>query len=452
MRDRRRPKLFYGWVMAWAVALISYVTDGSFFYGFGTFFNPIRNEFGWGAAVTAAAFTVHRLQGGIAAPLVGFFIDRLGPRRFMVFGLVAVGTGFVLLSQINSMLTFYLALFVVSFGFSAGIYGGGMAAVANWFIKKRARAISIVTIGAGLSGTVAPVLRFLIDHYGWRTTAIIVGVAVWVICVPLASLIRHRPEQYGYLPDGDDPQATAARGKVEPGRGSERGLWKGPGGAQAVEQELTWGQVVRSRNFWLLALANGLSNLTMSTTFVLAIPHLENVGIRAQTAAFAITLITLTSILGRLFVGWLGDRLDKRYLLAGAVTLQGLGVLIFAQVSALWMIIPFALLFSPGYGAGIPLRPALVAECFGRRVFASASGSLQGVITFMTMGAPFLGGLIFDLTGSYRLAFLLFGLLTLLAGPVLLSIRRPQTAAPSAIAATRAPVSRSASHGPGDTG
>jgi MFS family permease len=416
---RTQPRIYYGWIVVVASSVIFLVGSGVFFYGFGTFFNPIKNEFGWSATITAAAFTFYRLEGGVAAPIVGFLVDKLGPKRIMVAGLFVMGIGFILMSRINSIPTFYLTFILTSIGFSAGVGVVGMTAVSNWFVKKRGRALGVTMAGAGLAGIIAPLLHFMINHWGWRDTLVVVAIAVWVICIPMALLVRNRPEEYGLLPDGDAPAPSSA------GRAASASTASSPQNAKPaanLEAELTWGQAFRTRTFWLLAFASGFSNLTTSGATVLVIPHLENVGVNPGIAALSITFITVGSIAGRLLGGALGDKFDKRYILAVGLTMQATGVLLLSFVHAAWMIIPFILLYAPGYGAAIPIRPAIAGQAFGRKAFGSIQGSIQGVMTFLSVPGPLLGGYIYDQTGSYAWAFIIFAVFNVLAVPCALLI------------------------------
>lgn len=419
--EAQQPRLYYGWIVVLASALIFMIGAGVFFYGFGTFFNPIREHFGWAAAVTAGAFTLYRLEGGIAAPVVGFLVDRHGPRKLMLAGLLVMGIGFVLMSRVNTIWTFYLAFIVASIGFSAGVGVVGMTAVSNWFVKKRGRALGITMAGAGLAGVMAPVLHWLIDSFGWRTALVVIAVAIWALCLPLAALIRSRPEEYGLLPDGERPRPQSAQ---QPAPALNAAATRASAAKESARGEVnvTWKDAVRTRTFWFLALASGFSNLTTSGTIVLVIPHLENVGISPGLAALAITFITVVSIIGRLGGGWFADRYDKRYIMALGLAMQAVGVLVLAFVDAAWMIIPFVLLYAPGYGATIPIRPALAGEAFGRKAFGAIQGSVQGVMTLLSVPGPLMGGLFFDATGSYSWAFLVFAAVTVVAVPCALLI------------------------------
>lgn len=413
MANIRKSKFFYGWIVVLSTSLMFLFGAGVFFYGFGTFFNPIREEFGWSSAITAGAFTLYRLEGGIAAPAIGFGVERYGPRKLMVVGILIMGAGFLMMSITNSVLFFYVTFLVTSLGFSAAVGIVGQTAVSNWFITKRSQALGLTMAGAGLAGVIAPLLQYLISQYGWRAALVIIGIMVWAILLPLAGLVRGYPEEYGLLPDGVEPDDNAPDLNQLNQQHQE-----------TSEIDIPWKPALKTRTFWLLAFTSGISNLATSGITVLVIPHLENVGVRASTAALAITFITLVSVVGRLGGGWIGDHFDKRHILAIGLLLQGLGALVLARVTATWMIAPFVLLYAPGYGATIPIRPAIAAEAFGRASFGSIQGLLQGVMTFISVPGPLLGGLIFDITDSYSLGFLVFGIATLAIAPTALLITR----------------------------
>jgi MFS family permease len=412
MTNIKKPKLFYGWIIVLSSSLMFLFGAGVFFYGFGTFFNPIRNEFGWSSAITAGAFTLYRLEGGIAAPAVGFGVERYGPRKLMIIGILVMGSGFLMMSATSSIPSFYATFLITSLGFSAAVGIVGQTAVSNWFIKKRGQALGLTMAGAGLAGVIAPLLQYLITQYGWRATLVIIGILVWVVLLPLAGLVRAYPEDYGLLPDGVATSDDKSKDEIT----SEPHL--------LTEVHVPWRPAIRTRTFWLLAFTSGISNLATSGITVLVIPHLENVGIRPSVAALAITFITLVSVVGRLGGGWLGDHFDKRHILAIGLVLQALGALVLAKVDAIWKIIPFVLLYAPGYGCTIPIRPAIAAEAFGRASFGSIQGLLQGVMTLLSVPGPLLGGLIFDMTGSYSLGFLFFGAATLAVAPTALMIKK----------------------------
>ena len=165
---RREKKIFYGWWMVLASALLNFFAGGTFFYGFTTFFNPIKQSFGWSAAATSVAFSFQRLEYGVAGPVVGLLVDRLGARKLVLFGWSIIGLGFLFMSRINSLWTFYGFFLVITTGFSFGSFVTIKTTVAYWFTRKRSRAITLTYVGFGVSGTLVPLIAFSISQFGWR--------------------------------------------------------------------------------------------------------------------------------------------------------------------------------------------------------------------------------------------------------------------------------------------
>jgi MFS family permease len=395
---------------------------GAFFYGFTTFFNPIRSEFGWTYAATAFAFSLQRLQGGIAAPAVGYLFDRFGPRYILLIGGVAGGMGLVLMSMIDSLMGFYGSFLVVSIGMS-GLMGVGMPTVANWFIRKRGRALGLMMAGVGFSGTMAPVLVWLIDANGWRFAMWTLAIGFWTITIPVALVIRHRPEMSGLLPDGD----LVAIAQTESGQLGEGSFPEVSQSSHHQEVDYTWREALGTRAFWLLSLAFLIQQAATSAVFVHEMPYLESLEISRGLAANVVMFMTLLSMVGRLGFGTLADTYEPRYVLAAAFALQAVGVFIFAYVTAeaAWLLIPFLLIYSPGYGGPIPVRPAIQGRYFGRINFGTILGLMSAATVIGGIVSPPLAGWIFDTFGSYRWAFIIFGGFTLLAIPAILMAKAP---------------------------
>ena len=204
-------KLFYGWWIVAAGSFSQAYTSGAFWQGFGAFFDPIVEQFGWSRATTSAAVSIQRTESGVVAPFVGFFIDRFGPRKVMLGGIVATGLGFILLSRVDTLWQFYGAFLLLSLGMSFGTFLVVTTTVANWFVAKRTRALAFMSAGSGLGGILVPLIVWLISATDWRTGLVAVGVGFWVMGIPVAMVMRSQPEDFGSLPDGaSPPQDTPA--------------------------------------------------------------------------------------------------------------------------------------------------------------------------------------------------------------------------------------------------
>jgi len=412
--------IFYGWWMALSCAVMNFFIGGTFFYGFTVFFNPIRQAFGWTAAQTSIAFTFQRLESGIAGPIVGFLVDKVGPRKLMVAGWTVVGASFFWMSRINSLWEFYGAFFFVAVGFSFGSFVVMNATIANWFIRKRSRALTVVYVGFGMCGLLVPLISLAVNRLGWRETLTLVALASWLIGIPLSLLMRHKPADYGYLPDGEtkpvfhSPTVPSAE--------------EVPKGEKLLDDGLTAKEALKTRAFWLLSAVSFFQQIGGTAIVVHIVPYLESYHVPSTLASMSVTGLTLFSLLGRLFFGFLGDFKDKRYLITAAVTLQVIGIFVLAIIEAenTWLIIVFLFIYGLGYGGPIPLRPAIQADYFGTKGF----GTILGLMSLVTMVAglvsPVIAGRIFDATGSYKTAWEIFAFLTLPAVPLMILAKPPK--------------------------
>lgn len=408
-------RIFYGWwVVAGSLGILATI-GGIILYGFTAFFNPIVAEMGWTSAQTSLAFSLKSVEGGLLGPIIGLMVDRMGARTCMLIGVCIISAAFFLLSRITSLPLLYLSFALLALGFTAACGIAQYTAVANWFRRRRSLAMGILSAGFGISGVTTPILVLLINRFGWRLTLVILAVATLAIGIPLTFLVRHRPEPYGYLPDGDRPEAakTAAAASQKPTR--------------ATGPELSFRQAVRTRAFWFLMLFNFFVGFSFSAITVHEMPYLISIGIAESLAALTMLGITTSSVVGRLGFSWLGDTRDKRKLLAITAAMQTVGVLIFANIRSPWMILLFLLAYGPGL-AWIPLSSAIQADYFGTKSFASLRGvfSLSGAIPGLI--APFFAGWMFDMHYGYRLAFVIFAVLCGLAVPAVL-LARPTHAA-----------------------
>jgi MFS family permease len=418
----KRKKIFYGWWIVVAAAFNHFFGGGTFYYGFTVFFNPIKNAFGWTSASTSLAFTFQKLEQGVLGPLAGYLVDRVGPRKLMFFGWIITGLGFIVMSRINSLWVFYSAFLIIATGqsFASGLMSN--TAIANWFRKKRSRALSFSFIGPGVSGLLAPVLAFFILKYGWRDTLFVTGIGLWAVGLPLSLVMRHKPAQYGYLPDGDSSSETEQTDSVN-GRAS--------GETKEVNSSTAAGSTVKdalkTKAFWLLAGVGFFQQIGTSAVGVHVVPYLESVNVPTTIAAAAVTGITVCSLIGRLGFGLLGDYRNKRYLTAMALSIQAIGLLVFSFINSdvRWLLILFLLTYGPGYGGPIPLRPAIYADYFGTKNYGTILG-VTGIVSMIGgLLSPVIAGWIFDVTGSYRSAWQIFALVTVPAVPLIILARPP---------------------------
>ena len=234
---RRRRGMFYGWWIVIAGGLGMSITAGINFHGFSNFIIPLTNEFGWSRTLISGIFSLARMESGLLGPLEGWLVDRVGPRRLMLVGIPLMGVGYLLMSRVDSLAAFFFVyIFAITLGNSLGMSTPMTASVANWFNRKRGLAFGIMWAGVGLGGFFVPAVGWLITTYDWRMASVIIGVFIIVIGIPIASLMRHRPEPYGYMPDGAIPDSSSdAAGGAQSARARPVGGLHGARGAANIQ-------------------------------------------------------------------------------------------------------------------------------------------------------------------------------------------------------------------------
>jgi sugar phosphate permease len=268
--------------------------------------------------------------------------------------------------------------------------------VANWFKKKVGIATGILATGFAFGSLLIPLVVRLIDAFSWQTAIFILGITVWIIGIPLALLLRHRPEQYGYVVDGAQSNDTIP---VESGSS-----------LSTDEEELKMSEVLRSRTFWHISLAMTFQFLVISAITLHVMPYLTTVGFPRSVSSLVATAIPLTSIAGRLSSGWLIDRFNKVKVAAAFSAMSCTGVFLFTYISydSIWLLFSFILVYGIGWGGNATMRTALVREYFGRSKFGTIFGLTMGMVAFGGIIGPFIAGWIYDSLSSYHVAWLLF--------------------------------------------
>ena len=208
-------KIFYGWWIVLACLVINLYVSGILFFGFTAFIDPLIREFGWTYTQVSFAVSLRGMEMGIFAPLIGFLSDRYGARKLILVGVLAVGLGLILFSRTQSLLMFYGVILLMGFGAGGCTTVVTTTVVANWFKRNLGKALGLMSSGFGASGLMIPLIVWLIDTFQWRTTVLLLGVGFLVLGIPLAFVMRDKPEDYGFLPDGDpgsaESPASAAR-------------------------------------------------------------------------------------------------------------------------------------------------------------------------------------------------------------------------------------------------
>ncbi|HEY41251.1 MAG TPA: MFS transporter [Dehalococcoidia bacterium] len=389
----RFPDIFYGWWVVGGSVLIAMYAAGAVFYGFTAIFEPIADELGWSYTQISLAASLRGLEMGLLAPFVGVLVDRWGPRRLIFGGSIITFLGLLMLGQTTSVGMFYGAFVLVAIGMSTCTMTVLLTAVANWFQRRVGIATGIAVSGFGMGGLMVPAIVSLVDAYDWRATVGLLAVGMLVLPLPLSLLFRHKPEQYGRLPDGD----TAAV-EVSEGDHIDSSL------LTAGRTDVGTRQALRSGAFWSIALAFACHVMLVTAVITHLMPYLSSVDVDRSDSSIIAILVPLASIIGRLGFGWLADRSSRKLVSAVGFCMMGLGLVCFASVGIIgfWVLVPFLMLFGIGYGGLNVMRPALVQEYFGRSSFGTIFGIIIGVSMAGSIGGPAVAGWAYDNWGSYQ--------------------------------------------------
>ena len=335
---RKRPRVFFGWYVVIACVIITLYTGGIVNFGFTAVFDPLAKEFGWSYAQISLASSLRGLEVGLLSAATGLLVDKWGPRRLILGGSVLIFLGYLLLSRVSSLPMFYAAFALIALGMSACAGPVLLTPVTHWFKKRAGLATGIVASGFGLGGTIVPLVTSLIDTFQWRMAMTIVGIGVLVICIPLAFLVRRRPEPYGYLPDGDTVDSLDAKGR-------------GKSEAQPEVNVTVW-QAMKDRSFWHVSLSSMCHSFVVGAIVTHVMPYLDSVGVVRSTASLIALLLPLCSIAGRLGSGVLSGKIGNRTVYASSFVLMTIGLLSFSALGAnsMWLVFPFIVAFSLGWG------------------------------------------------------------------------------------------------------
>ena len=371
------------------------MSSGINFHGFGNFIIPLSKEFGWSRTTVSAVFSLARLEAGFIGPVEGWAVDRLGPRKLMLVGIPVMGLGFIFLSQVSGLFTFMLVYILgITLGNSLGMHVPASAAVANWFNRKRGLAFGIMWSGVGLGGLLVPALGWAIDVYGWRDASVYVGIFVIVIGVPVAALMRHRPEQYGFLPDGQIIPQKTSNGKL--------------GKNEDLEVDFTAREALQTSSFWFLSLSIMARSLVTGGVGLHLVPYFVGLGASPIEAAAYAGSVGVISIPGRFGLSYLGDYFNRRYMMAISLLFMTLSIVLLATADSLSSSIPGLVAYSISQGGISVIPQSIIADYFGRKAFATISGFRSSIQMLGIIVGPVVSGLVYDRTGSYEWAFLGF--------------------------------------------
>lgn len=412
---------YYGWTIAATLAVTETMSWGILYYAFSVFLIPMRDELGWSAATLTGAFSLAMVTSGIAAPLVGRWLDRHGPRLLMTAGSVLGTLLVVAWSRVDHLALFYLIWAGLGLAMAATLYDPAFATLTQWFERDRNRAFLLVTVAAGFASTIAlPLSSWLVDRFAWRNALLVLAGILAITTIPLHGLfLRRRPEDLGLQPDGAiTPDAKAV--VATPGQ----------------RDGATVREALADPAFRWLTAAFFLETFSMVATGIHLIPYLTERGDGARFAATATGLIGAAQVGARVLATLFGNRLSRTTLTMLVFALQAVAVVVLLSWQTRTGVLSAVLLLGAGRGVVTLMRPSLVAELYGRTHFGAISGMQAFFLTGARALAPVSAGAAYALSGSYPPV--LWGLATIsaLAALALVNVRRHAQPRTREIAAT----------------
>jgi len=402
----KRTPFFYGWVV-----VIVFLISGIAFYGvrfsYGVFFKSIENEFNLTRAATSSIFSVSMLFTGIFAFLMGWALDRYGPRVVLLLMGLFTGLGLLTTGLTNSLWQLYITyglLLAVGIG---PVFVVSMSTVSRWFDKKRGLAAGIASTGVGLGPLImAPSATYLLINFSWRIAFIIIGLIAWLVVIPISRLLKKSPYEIDALPDGVKVASKDKKNNYPQSTG------------------LSLREALGVRSFWVITFIYLFYSCNLSFIITHLVPHVTDVGFSAMEAATVLSLMGGTAIAGRVLMGIVSDRIGKKFTAILCVLLQSAAVLWLIWAKDFWMLQAFAIVFGFAYGGMSPSMAALISDTFGVGRIGTILGALEVGFGIGSAIGPAVGGYIFDVNGSYTMAFLSWAVALLTTALITVLVRR----------------------------
>lgn len=395
-QEKPGPRFFYGWVIVTASMAVIAVSVG-LTQSFGIFFKPLLAEFGWNRAQTSAAYSLGFLTQGVFAMGAGALSDRYGPKKVLVVSGLIFALGNILMFSVRTLWQLYVVYGLINGLGRSGLFGPVVATVTRWFTEKRGLALGIMLSGGGVGTALLPIAsQYLVTAYGWRMAFVWAGLLSGVVIVVAAQFLKHGPRAAGLVPYGEAAPIEGIRGGT--GGGAE-------GGAAASGIPLR--EALVSRALWLVLLASAMGGLAIQMTFVHMAAHATDVGLSVAVAASLFTVVGITNVIGKLTMGVYSDRYGRKAALVIGFGLGAVVMLWLIPARVPWMFYAFAAGFGFTYAGRLVQFPALIGELFGLGSLGVLAGVLSLSSTLGSATGAYLGGYLFDATGSYDLAFLI---------------------------------------------
>ncbi len=411
---------FYGWTMLGALWLIMFLNLGFPAYGPAVINPAMAKALGLPRETLGGIFSIYMIMSGLPGPLVAMSVNRFGVRLTLLLGSSFTIAGALLMATVVSGGTGAMLCYGLLVG--AGVATGGamasQAGLARWFVRRRSLALSVLYSAGAIGGFVAaPLLNRLIQatgawRAGWWLLAALSAVAA---CVALI-FVRERPEDVGQVADGfgTPPVDGKPAADTRP--------------AFMTRREWTFREAARDPAYWLLlsSLLGGSGGYTLFLAH--GVVHLQDLGHTTAVAAWAVSIATVSGLIGKVILAAFGDLIDPRHIYALFIAVFGAGLVIIVNAHALWQVFVFATCIGIGFGGGVVCLMAVLSNYYGTRPFASLAGLAIAINTTLSAIAPKVAGRLFDRGVGYGVNFYFLAAWCFVGSAVVFVMRRPGVA------------------------
>ena len=407
-----RLPFFYGWTVLFAAGSSMVVRNSAASLTLAVFIFPMSEDLGWSRSLIAGAASLGGLVATVASPVVGWALDRYGARVILTGSVLILGLSTVSLAWATVPIAFYLAYGLGRVIFSSPLNIGPSVVVSRWFVRRRGQATGFLFLSHSLGMITFPLIAGVVIKYrGWEDAWIVLGVLVWILALgPVSMLVRQTPEEVGLLPDGDLPKPQA--------RGAETS-------AVTEEQNWTLREAARTPTLWLLAMATGSLFLLQSGTNIHQGAYFLDQGLGVGVSAATLSLNAVFTGVGSIFWGWLVDRVPVRFTYAGVALMMAVALILFPMADTTVEALIVASIFGAAVGGILVVPVVAYANYFGRRSLSAIRGVTEPFVSLgQAIGALF-SGIVYDVTGSYKDAFLVLSILGFATIAMLLATRAP---------------------------
>ncbi len=416
LRLSKPRKIFYGWVALAGAMLVFFVAAG-ITYAYGVFLPRISEEMNWTRGSVSAALSLYLLMENVPGPAVGLFIRKFGPRKSIILGNLVMVIGLASVSQITEVWHLYLFFgLITGTGWSFGVMLPNAVIANNWFIKRRALALSLIFSAGGIGGLVfPPLMASVISAAGWRAAWLVFAAIVLALSVGIAGLIiiRNSPEEVNQQIDGVG--ASSLKNSSAPVRNE----------MPQASNGWTVATAMRSRAFWLILGFGSAFGFSIFAVQLHQAAHLEDLGYSPIVAAATLGLLPGTSIAGRFGYGFLALKFKPKDIACAALASMLAGILILINATTLPLIYTYIVLFGFGYGLLLVVSTDILAVYYGRTIYPQLMG-WRGLLSLITRTGPWLSGTIRDATGGYVPAFIVVAIVIAFGLACSIMLRPPE--------------------------